>query len=122
MAKKKSSISDIEVGHTYNPPKVLPDPPKDKIGDDNVPRWVQKKRIEHRKSLGYEKVESQDGVTTEVRDMILMRTSKKQKEARDKWKAERIQRMEDRARMARKGLKGKQVVTRDGKTILRTEE
>ena len=112
----------VDVGHTYRPTKRLPDPDKDKIGKGNEPRWVTEKNFEYRKSQGYEPVEPKDGVVTEVHNNRLMRISKEHLDARRKHKMEKLDEREARLKAERsKGLKGKQSVIRDGKTVLRED-
>lgn len=121
MATKKTL--DIKLTHTWNPTKKLPDPAKDKIGVDNRARWVTERNFEHRKAEGYEPVEAQDGVVTNAYKNRLMRISKEKFEERKAQKLEKLIAMERRLKEQRsKGVRGKQVITRDGKTILRSED
>jgi len=120
MAKKKETYPEIVGGHTYNPSKKLPDPNKKVIGEDNSARWVTERNFEHRKSQGYEPVETQDGVVTDAYKNRLMRISNEKLNERRAMKRQKLEMLEKRMKDQRsKGVR--RVTVQDGKTVLREE-
>jgi len=122
MAKDK--VSDITVGHTYNAPKKLPDPPRDPAMER---RWVTEQNFNSRKWSGWEPVEKTKDNVVESYGNRLVEMPKERYLNNQKAKQERIDVMTGKGTPNPQGLKGVgteagEVVVRDGKTIIKSED
>ena len=114
MAKAKGS--DIDVKHTWNPNKKLPDPPKDPSKER---RWVTERNFKGRIWSGWKPVEPNGDVVTEAYGNKLVEMPKDMYKAKKKAEQERHNRRKKVP--GEEGLTGETHITRDGKTVLKED-